>query len=150
MDRGNELLLDIGFKHVANSIGKEAAEVEQQSMTRRLPPHFVREFCTERVFVKDFGGVRLDLALTALDYLRDLEFSRRDILREAAGKLGIDERNWRNVLGGNPEALKWVEQTQGNELRAETLYADLFLDLRIWVCVFPENNHSDRANDCRP
>lgn len=132
MDRGNETLLKIGFAHIANNSQKSAG-LEPPGGPRGLPPHFIRKYCVEQVFIKDFGEVNFDHALTALDYIRDLEFTRRDTLRETAENFGINERNWRNVLGGNPNALAWVEQTQGNELRIETLYSNLFIDLRIWV-----------------
>ncbi|KAH7383019.1 hypothetical protein BKA64DRAFT_761139 [Cadophora sp. MPI-SDFR-AT-0126] len=132
MDHGNETLLRIGLAHIANNAQKSVG-FEPADRPRGLPPHFIRKYCIEQVFIKDFGDVNFDHALTALDYIRDLEFTRRDTLRETAESFGINERNWRNVLGGNPNALAWVELTQANELRIETMYSNLFIDLRIWT-----------------
>ncbi|KAG4428153.1 hypothetical protein IFR05_016363, partial [Cadophora sp. M221] len=133
MDRGNDSLLKIGFAHLLGNAEKELAGFDPQDRPMGLPAHFIRKYCLDQVFVKDFGDVNFGHALTALDYLRDLEFTRRSTLRKAAITLEINQLNWRRVLAGNPSALKWVDQTQGNELRIEILYSNLFLDLRIWT-----------------
>ncbi|CZT00178.1 uncharacterized protein RCO7_08399 [Rhynchosporium graminicola] len=132
MDRGNEELLKIGFAHLLGNAAKQEIDFDPQNR-KALPAHFVRKYCLDRVFVSDFKDVNFDHALTALDYLRDLEYTRRTALRQAALGLGINEHTWRRVLWGNVPALKWVEETQGNELRIELMYSDLFLDLRIWT-----------------
>ncbi|KAL2063978.1 hypothetical protein VTL71DRAFT_4472 [Oculimacula yallundae] len=133
MDHGNDALLNIGFAHLINNVGKDKIDFDPEKRPKGLPAHFVRRYCLEQVFVPEFTDVNFDHALTALDYLRDLESTRRNAMREAALKLNITEQNWRRVLWGNQTAMKWVEQTQGNELRIETMYANLFIDLRIWT-----------------
>lgn len=53
----------------------------------------------------------------------------------AVGKgLFLTRNNWRNVLQDEPKALQWMENAQANETKIEILYANLFVDLRIWVC----------------
>ncbi|KAH7369628.1 hypothetical protein BKA65DRAFT_355083, partial [Rhexocercosporidium sp. MPI-PUGE-AT-0058] len=135
MDRGNDSLLKIGFAHLLDNAEKELAGFDPQNRPMGLPAHFIRTYCLDQVFVQDFEDVNFGHALTALDYLRDLEFTRRSALRKAALNLEINEHNWRRVLAANPSTLKWVEQTQGDELRTETMYANLFLDLRIWTMI---------------
>lgn len=100
--------------------------------TRGLPPNFVRNLCL-KVFSNEYKDVDFGQALTSLDYLRDLELSRRTALREAAERLNIREDSWKSVLQEEPEAYAWVSSVQLQELEIENYYAAIFVDLRIWV-----------------
>jgi hypothetical protein len=102
------------------------------SRIKGFPVHFVRHVC-EKVFSKEYSDVDFSQALTCIDYLRDLECTRRTALRDAALRLGIDKESWRTILADEPEAYQWVSSVQKQELVIESSYAATFLDLRIWV-----------------
>lgn len=131
MDAGNEALLDLSF------LAKSPTQDRRQS--QGIPRKFVRKFCLHNVFNLNYNEVDFKQALTAIDYLRDLECTRRTALREAAQRLGIEKDNWREVLQKDPVAKQWVEDVQKDELAIEELYGSVFVDLRIWVC-FHSNN----------
>jgi hypothetical protein len=123
MDPGNESLLDIDFT-------KDSKDTRQSQ--KGLPSAFIASTC-RRIFPKEYEKVDFGQALTALDYLRDLESTRRATLRNTAARLGITRGTWRTVLAENPDALKWVELVQKYELMIEQGYAAIFIDIRIWV-----------------
>jgi hypothetical protein len=122
MDLGNEALLDIDFA----SFG-----IPDKSQ-KRLPILVILN-TVRRVFPQKYENVDFGHALTALDYLRDLEFTRRDKLRHATDRLNISLRSWKSVLADNPDALRWIELVQKYELIIEEGYANIFIDIRIWV-----------------
>lgn len=123
MDRGNDLLLDIDFTAIEQ--GRRQSE--------GLPPGFVQKLCLD-IFAEDYEEADFSQALAGLDYIRDLEVTRRASLREAAQRLGITKENWREILADDPDAKKWVENMQALEVDIATYYATIFIDLRIWVC----------------
>jgi hypothetical protein len=126
MDKGNEFLLDIDFSAIDQ--GRRQSE--------GLPPSFVQKLCLNTIFAEEYEESDFVQALTGLDYIRDLEVTRRASLREAAQRLGITKENWREVLAEDPDAKQWVENMQALELDVATYYATIYVDLRIWVC-FP-------------
>ncbi|KAL3419733.1 hypothetical protein PVAG01_08231 [Phlyctema vagabunda] len=127
LDAGNEQLFDI------NKLIKSPTQDRRQS--QGMPRGFISNFCLSKVFTASYNNVDFSQALTAIDYLRDLECTRRSALREAAQRLGIEKGNWRDVLAHDPVAKKWVEDAQVEEQITEGFYASLFMSLRIWVMV---------------
>lgn len=125
MDPGNHYLLDFTEDLIS----------EDRRQSHGLPPKFVWDFCY-RVFTEEKGDIAFDQALAGLDYLRDLEDTRRSALRGAAQRLGITIENWRDILSQDTGAKLWVENIQALELEIEIYYAAIFIDLRIWVCFF--------------
>jgi hypothetical protein len=122
MDPGNDVLL-----------AEEYAKYAGSDQSRNgLPPAVILN-TVKRILQKDYNKVDFSNALTALDYLRDLELTRRAKLRTAAVRLNITLQTWRAVLADNPDALKWIELIQKYELIIEEGYAKIFIDLRIWV-----------------
>jgi hypothetical protein len=101
------------------------------SRVKGFPVQFVQQVC-RKVFAQEYKDIEFSQALTCIDYLRDLECTRRTALRDAALRLGIDKENWRSILA-DAEAYHWVSSVQKQELVIESLYAAIFLDLRIWV-----------------
>ena len=83
MDPGNHYLLDFTEDLIS----------EDRRQSHGLPPKFVWDFCY-RVFTEEKGDIAFDQALAGLDYLRDLEDTRRSALRGAAQRLGITIENW--------------------------------------------------------
>lgn len=107
--------------------------MDKSNSRQGFPPKFIQDLCLKKVFLKEYKEVDFNQALTGLDYLRDLEVTRRKALREAAIKLGITKDTWRTILLEDPAAYKWVQRVQEHELEIEGYYADIFIDLRIWV-----------------
>ena len=123
MDQGNEALLDQAF----------TAVVRDRRQSEGLPKRFVQRFCLNDVFTTDYDDADFTHALAGLDYIRDLEVTRRASLKEAAQRLGITKDDWRGVLAVNPDAYLWVGNIQALEIDISTYYAIIFIDLRIWV-----------------
>lgn len=123
MDQGNDLLLDIDFADVP----------EGQQQIKGLPPYFVQNLCLKTIFAERYEGANFSLALQGLDYIRDLEATRRDSLREAAQRLGITKEDWREVLHEDPDAKQWIINMQALEIDIAAYYAAIFVDLRVWV-----------------
>lgn len=103
-----------------------------------LPVSFIKDFAL-MVFRWDYSGAKFDQALVALDYLRDLECTRRTALRETAERLGINGPNWRDELSENQTAISWIEKVQKQELAIEAFYGSIYVDIRIWVCCLTDH-----------
>lgn len=125
MDGDNEHLLDFDMTQVS--------DLNARRESKGLPPDFVRNLCLNRIFTEPWETADLKLALTGLDYLSNLEGTRRMALRDAAHRLHINEYNWREVLDGNYHARSWVCSIEQQEEKIEQFYSTLYVDLRIWV-----------------
>lgn len=125
MDPGNENLLKVDYTQNDASQNRRASQ--------GLPPDFVRKMILSSIFRSDYKDIDFRQALTGLDYLRDLEETRRCCLRETATRLGITVDNWRDVLAVNVVALEWVEEVLRNETVVEAYYARIYVNIRIWV-----------------
>lgn len=104
-----------------------------------LPPSFVTSF-VRRCFPPDLDQVDFPQALTALDYLKDLENRRRREVVAALDRLGIDRADFgeRSVLGRKyPGVLRWVVDIEDKERKVEALYTQVYLGLRRWVSNIP-------------
>ena len=100
-----------------------------------LPPSFVTSF-VRRCFPRELDQVDFPQALTALDYLKDLEVRRRREVVAALDRLGVDRADLgeRAVLGRKyPGVLRWVIGIEDKERKVEALYTQVFLGLRRWV-----------------
>jgi len=121
----NEHLFDVDLASAIPS--------NKQQSRGPLPADFVRSFCLDNSFKKNYLEINFCLALAALDYLSRLERTRRESLNLAAHSLKISLDNWVEVLSANPLVRLWVHDVQQYELLIERYYADIYLDLRIWV-----------------
>lgn len=140
-DAGNDYLLDIDFAKEIKEITElsddhRLCELGCQSITEGIPLRFITFFCLERVFVPLYENVEFGLAIKALDYLQDLEWKSRDTVHRAIQRLSITSHNWRDVLSDDYKALEWVKDTQNCIMGLEVCFADLYIGLRIWVCIF--------------
>jgi hypothetical protein len=135
MDTGNDRLLDINFadETINQDNPGETWDTSHRLCSRGMPVSFVKTFCLEKVFLPKYEEVEFGLALPAIDYLHDLEYTRRRALCEATKRLGITKHNWQDVLAGDPDALAWVKDAQSGSVALEISYAGLFVGLRIWV-----------------
>jgi hypothetical protein len=91
-----------------------------------------------RCFPRELDQVDFPQALTALDYLKDLEVRRRRQVVAALDKLGIDQEDLshREKLAQKyPGVLKWVMDIEDKERHVEQLYTQVYLGLRRWTLI---------------
>lgn len=69
-------------------------------------------------------------ALTALDYLKDLENRRKKELTLALQRLGLEPGS---ANQDNARIAEWVQGMQDKERKVEALYTQIYLGLRRWV-----------------
>lgn len=122
MDPGNESLLKVKL---------DVSPARRAS--QGLPPEVVSKLLLSNMFRLNFEDVDFQQALAGLDYLRDLEETRRCSQREATARLKITAENWKHVLCGNADAMAWVERVLNEETTVEGYYARISVNLRIWV-----------------
>lgn len=102
-----------------------------------LPPSFITSFL-RRCFAPQLEEVDFPQALTALDYLKDLETRRRKEVAAALVRLGIDraDMSQKQEMGQKyPGVLLWVESIEAKERRVEALYTQVYVGLRRWVSI---------------
>lgn len=99
-----------------------------------LPPSFITTFL-RRCFAPQFEDVDFHQALTALDYLRDLETRRRRELTEAVQRLNLKPEDMKNSDLGKkyPGLSTWIESMKAKTNRVESLYSQVYINLRRWV-----------------
>ena len=101
-----------------------------------LPPSFITSF-VRRCFTADLCKVDFTQALTALDYLKDLENRRKRELMSALQRLGLEQglvNQAKGDMSKNPRVSEWVQGMQDKERKVEALYTQVYLGLRRWVC----------------
>ena len=104
-----------------------------------LPPSFITSF-VRRCFPAELCQVDFTQALTALDYLKDLENRRKRELTVALQRLGIDTAivdNAGGEISKNAKISEWVLSMQNKENKVEALYSQVYIGLRRWVCTSP-------------
>ena len=107
------------------------------SQPTSLPPSFITSF-VRRCFQRELDQVDFPQALTAMDYLKDLEVRRRREVVAALDKLGIDQEDLshREKLAQKyPGVLRWVMDIEERERKVEALYTQVYLGLRRWTLI---------------
>lgn len=102
-----------------------------------LPPSFVTSFL-RRCFSPQLEEVDFPQALTALDYLRDLETRRRKEVAAALMRLRVERNDLsrKEELGKKyPGVLRWIESVESKERRVEALYTQVYIGLRRWTLI---------------
>lgn len=100
-----------------------------------LPPAFINSFL-RRCFPRELNLVDFPQALTALDYLKDMEFRRRRDHEAALSRLGIGAFEVTGELVGFEQCIKdWASQMEMHERKIEALYSNLYVALRRWVLI---------------
>jgi hypothetical protein len=99
-----------------------------------LPPSFVTSF-VRRCFPPELEEVDFPQALTALDYLKDLETRRRKEVLAALKRLGITgaEGETSDLAKRYPGVLSWLNSIENKEKKVMALYTQVYLGLRRWV-----------------
>lgn len=105
--------------------------------TSALPPAFIVNFVT-RTFMPEPADVDWSQALTALDYLKDLETRRRREMATTFEALDVHRDTWdadmARVAEKAPGIALWINNLEGKNRKAESYYAQLWVGLRRWVC----------------
>ncbi|RMD42301.1 hypothetical protein DV735_g2831, partial [Chaetothyriales sp. CBS 134920] len=110
---------------------------ELSSQPTSLPPGFIVSF-VRRCFPPELEQVDFPKALTALDYLKDLEVRRRREVVAALDKLGIhrDDLGHRERLAKKyPGVLQWVIGIEEQERKVEQLYTQVYIGIRRWTLI---------------
>ena len=115
-----------------------------------LPPSFISGFL-RKSFPAQLPEVDFPQALTALDYLKDLEARRRREVAAAMDRLDVN----RETLDSDPEAFaskypgvaKWVKSMEEKERKIDALYTQLYIGIRRWIIInelklTPFNKHN--------
>ncbi|KAK4932271.1 hypothetical protein LTR66_015984, partial [Elasticomyces elasticus] len=110
---------------------------QQPSQPQSLPPSFITTF-VRKCFAVDLAQVDFPQALTALDYLKDLETRRRNEVLAALTHLGISKTDVadREVIAkATPRVYEWMQRLEEKEVKVEILYTHVYLGLRRWTLV---------------
>lgn len=102
-----------------------------------LPPAFITSF-VRRCFTADLCLVDFTQALTALDYLKDLENRRKKELTHTIQRLGLDMKVADQAEGepsNSSRIYEWIAGMQVKERKVEALYSQVYIGLRRWVCI---------------
>ncbi|KAL8805587.1 MAG: hypothetical protein Q9182_001852 [Xanthomendoza sp. 2 TL-2023] len=103
-----------------------------------LPPAFITSF-VRRCFTEDLCLVDFTQALTALDYLKDLENRRKRELLLAFQRLGLDRNSVResarDLSSSHPRITEWIQAMEEKEKKVESLYTHVYLGLRRWTLI---------------
>ncbi|EEP81947.1 predicted protein [Uncinocarpus reesii 1704] len=101
-----------------------------------LPPTFISSF-VRRCFPPVVEEVDFPQALTALDYLRDLENRRKKGVMEALSRLGISgaEGEKQELAKRYPGVLTWIDTMESKERVAVALYTQVYVRLRHWTLI---------------
>lgn len=101
-----------------------------------LPPSFILSFVA-RVFHPSLSLVDFPQALTALDYLRDLDNRWRKEMKAAFARVHIRpetaDQDIESMSERYPGIALWAKNLEGKCRKAELYYAKLWLGLRRWV-----------------
>ncbi|KAI8938937.1 hypothetical protein NX059_004790 [Plenodomus lindquistii] len=112
--------------------------------TSSLPPTFINSF-VGRVFSPHLDVVDWQQALTALDYLKDLETRRRKETFAAFERLGIHQETWATdmayIADKFPGIALWINNIEGKNKRAEAYYGTIWLGIRRWIMINDLSDH---------
>ncbi|KAL8823991.1 MAG: hypothetical protein Q9191_005388, partial [Dirinaria sp. TL-2023a] len=103
-----------------------------------LPPSFITSF-VRRCFTADLCAVDFTQALTALDYLKDLESRRKRELTLALQRLGVEKdavcQTGEEIMKKYPRVAEWIDGMQDKERKVEALYTQVYIGLRRWTLI---------------
>ncbi|EYE98149.1 uncharacterized protein EURHEDRAFT_448938 [Aspergillus ruber CBS 135680] len=100
-----------------------------------LPPSFITSFL-RRCFSPVLDEVDFPQALTALDYLKDLDSRRRKEVAATLRRLGVETdtpNSQAELKETRPATLSWIESMNVKIRRAESLYSQIYIGLRRWT-----------------
>lgn len=100
-----------------------------------LPPSFITTFL-RRCFAPQLEDVDFPQALTALDYLKDLDVRRNREVAAALHRLSLEPKDVQEkseLRKKYPQVLAWIESVNVKGRKAEALYTQIYIGLRRWV-----------------
>lgn len=99
-----------------------------------LPASFISPY-VRKCFPQELCDVDFTMALTALDYLKDLETRRRRELAHVFERVGLDKNSLGEAgLEVGRAHLDWAVSMQTKDAKVESLYTEVYVGLRRWVC----------------
>ena len=121
--------------HLRSNLMTHISQLPSQPTS--LPPSFIISF-VRKCFPPELEKVDFPQALTAMDYLKDLEIRRRREVLAALDRLGVD----RNDIGHQerlakkyPCVMQWVTSVEDKERMVEAQYTQVYIGLRRWTLV---------------
>lgn len=125
-------LSDAAATFKANLMSEIAARSCQPCSS--LPPSFITSFVRGSLSA-DLDQVQFEQAMTALDYLKDLERSRKKNYCDALTKLGVSEHDDENgdLSMRYPGVARWLGSIKKKNRFALALYTQVYLRIRYWV-----------------
>ncbi|KAF2240765.1 hypothetical protein BU26DRAFT_189275 [Trematosphaeria pertusa] len=116
-----------------------------------LPPTFIVSFVS-RIFHPSLSLVDFPQALTALDYLRDLETRRRKEMVAAFARVHIHPESFEAdidaISGKYPGIALWAKNLEGKNKKAELYYAKMWLGVRRWIMINELSLHPFNKINC--
>ncbi|KAJ5266750.1 hypothetical protein N7478_009558 [Penicillium angulare] len=104
-----------------------------------LPPAFLCSFL-RRCFTEHLESVDFPQALTALDYLKDLECRWKKEIANAVQRLNIDREDAQDPLHSElgmkyPGVMAWLQNMNAKARTLEALYTQVYVGLRRWTLI---------------
>ncbi|KAJ5878663.1 hypothetical protein N7455_002128 [Penicillium solitum] len=118
-------------------LSKTVAELSSQPCS--LPPSFIINF-VRRCFCLDLSHVDFAQALTALDYLRDLQARWKKEIDAAFNRLNITAQDASDpqhseVARKFPNVMVWYKDISNKARMIDFLYTQVYVGLRRWILV---------------
>ena len=132
-DQQHQLASQSATEHFKSCLMTHISKLPSQPFS--LPPSFITSF-VRRCFTADLCLVDFTQALTALDYLKDLENRRKRELTLALQRLGLEQSivdQSRGDLCKDSRTTEWVHSMRDKERKVEALYTQVYIGLRRWV-----------------
>ncbi|EAU32331.1 conserved hypothetical protein [Aspergillus terreus NIH2624] len=102
-----------------------------------LPPSFVTDFL-RRCFTPQLEDVDFPLALTGLDYLKDLEIRRRKEVAAALERLQLERSDLEEnseLSKTHPGVYAWIKYLDVQIRKALALYTQIYIGIRRWTLI---------------
>lgn len=120
-------------------LSKTVAELSSQPCS--LPPSFIISF-VRRCFCLDLSDVDFAQALTALDYIRDLQGRWKKEIDASFNRLNITSQDASDpqhseVARNFPNVLTWYKDISNKARMIDFLYTQVYIGLRRWVSFIP-------------
>ena len=133
-DQQQQLVAQNATEHFKSCLMTHISKLPTQPFS--LPPSFITSF-VRRCFTADLFLVDFTQALTALDYLKDLESRRKRELTLALQRLGVDKHSinetGQDIMRRFPRVSEWIKSMEDKERKVEALYTQVYIGLRRWV-----------------
>ncbi|OMP82550.1 hypothetical protein BK809_0006860 [Diplodia seriata] len=125
-------------------------EMSQLPLQRTsLPYVFVRKFVKETFCQEELGRVNFSQALTALDYLKDIEMRRQKMVQDMWQRVDIE--TWESIeekVSRDEAIIRLFNILNRKEKYLGELYAWLYVHLRQWILIHEIKNQPFDKHNC--